>query len=590
MSITTTLSLRLHQTGFTLGLDIEELQLGPTKLTVPWIDPYKLVCRLSELDKLDCLHGNNSLTEFWRRYAKEEPGHFAFEEARENRLNLAKTIPFYSHGDEGRGKRKRSVLIWSLRGCVGKGTEHFKSRHSESAQAQRMGLNFAGSLTSRFVHVAIPKNVYGKNSEPIWDDLARNIAGSYRKLQVAGFDHFGERYHAVCIGLTGDNPFLAKVGHLERSFARAPKKAIDTGAVHGICWMCLAGTATVPYENLNTNPEWIHTVGERLPWSTLPPFLKGLGMDDTHNDMAPRMLLFDIWHNFHGGIGKHMVSSTVAEIIPHMEPPSIDKKLELINESYNFWRKESKLKLHAGILDKELFGLEGGLQAVPTGAWSMFNDTRVLMSFLEWFLEQRRLYIPNNISEEALVGIRYANHAFRVLYNSGYWLTAEECKDAGSAGMKFLQSYARLAAVTLKESRLRYPLMPKIHYCHHSFRDLMTSDLAWTRSPLAGSVQLDEDNVGRVARLHRRCGTHKIMLRTLQRWQVAASLALFPEKRCRHHEHLFRFGRPPQFIRSMVLAGFWDDSAGPFWDATFRPINPSSDQSGAFDIHLHANQ
>ena len=464
--------LRLNQTGFTLKLDIEELSLGPTKVTVPWIDPYKLVCRLSELDKLDALHGSNNLAEWWRRFAKEEPGHFAFEEARQHNLDLTKTIPFYSHGDEGRGKRKRSVLIWSLRGCVGKGTEHFRKSHSETAQAQRMGLNFAGSLTSRFVHVAIPKSAYGKHAEPLWDDLASHIAASY------GFEHFGERYYAVCVGLTGDNPFLAKVAHLERSFSRAPKKAIDTAAVHGICWQCLAGTANVPYENLNINPEWIHTVGERLPWATMPPFLKGLGTGDSYNHMAPRMLLFDIWHNFHGGIGKHMVSSTVAEVIPLMEPPSIEKKFELLNESYHAWRQESKLKLHAGSLDKELFGLEGGLQTVPTGAWSKFNDTRVLMCFLEWFLEQRRLYIPNHITEEAIFGIRWANHAFRVLYNSGFWLTPEECKDAGVAGMKFLASYGRLAAATLKESRLRYPLMPKIHYCHHSFRDLMTSTLA----------------------------------------------------------------------------------------------------------------
>ena len=522
--------LRLSATGYALDVEIRTIKAGPKFIEIPFLDPYDMVSCLARHDQLHRLHGKNNLLEFWRRFSKVQPDCWVFQAAVAGRINLATTIPFYSHGDEGRGKRKKGILIWSMRGCVGEGTNLFKEDHDEAAKADRMGLNMSGSMTSRFLHIAVPKSVYGKNSGPVWDDIALHISRSYYRLQTEGFEYQGRMFHAVCLGLTGDNPFLAKAGHLERSFARVAKKTGDA-VCNGICWQCLAGTPIVPFENLNLHPEWSHTMYETLPWIDHPPFLQGLQHPE-NDPMAPRLFAFDVWHNMHGGMAKHMIASTIAEIVPNMEENSLEKRIQEIDKTYQVWRKTSKLTLHCGHLDRELFGIESGLQVCPTGMWTKFNDSRILMTFLEDFLKSRQAYVPTEITEEALAGISAANKCFGTLYRSGFWLTTVEATTAGNAGMRFLASYARLACWTLEHGRIRYPLMPKIHYLHHAFRTMLleATHLVWVPNALGTSVQLDEDFVGRVARISRRVGSGLLMQRTLERYLVAANLALFPEE------------------------------------------------------------
>ncbi|OLQ11224.1 hypothetical protein AK812_SmicGene4984 [Symbiodinium microadriaticum] len=400
----------LQQSGHALKVDIDFITVTTARGTakIPWLDPYKMVSCLGRNDKLHLLHGGNNLLEWWRRFSKVEPGHRVFAAAARGEISLQRAIPFFSHGDEGRGKKKKGILIWSLRGCVGFGTRQFKEFHSEAEQCNRMGLNMTGSMSSRFLHVAVPKSVYGKQAEPVWDDIGYNIATSYKRLEQEGFvASDGKQYYAVCVGLTGDNPFLAKIGHLERSFARVSKRSGED-VCQGICWRCLAGTPNIPFENLNLNPEWCYTVDEVLPWSQLPAFLQGLGFQD--EDMrAPRFLEFDIWHKFHGGTGKHIAASTVAEILPNLDVGSIDFKFCILAKAYDSWRQKSKLTLHIGHFDRELFGMEQGYQVLPAGCWSKFDDTRILLCFLEDFLRDRALYVPTEITEEALVCIAAAN-------------------------------------------------------------------------------------------------------------------------------------------------------------------------------------
>ena len=81
------------------------------------------------------------------------------------------------------------------------------------------------------------------------------------------------------------------------------------------------------------------------------------------------------------------------------------------------------------------------------------------------------------------------------------------------------------AQASLLQNRLRFPLMPKIHYLHHGFRDMLvlSRQHPWVPNMLHSSVQLDEDMVGRVARLSRRVGSHLLMRRTLQRYLILRS-------------------------------------------------------------------
>ena len=100
-------ALRLQCAGYALQVDIDSIEAGPHK-SIPWIDPFKMMTCLAETDKLHLLHGDHDLMEFWRRFAKVQPNHRVFDLAAGGSLKLGSTIPIYSHGDEGRGKKKKA--------------------------------------------------------------------------------------------------------------------------------------------------------------------------------------------------------------------------------------------------------------------------------------------------------------------------------------------------------------------------------------------------------------------------------------------------------------------------------------------------
>ena len=216
-----------------------------------------------------------------------------------------------------------------------------------------------------------------------------------------------------------------------------------------------------------------------------------------------------------------------------MPGSSLDGKLTHISDAYQAWRKITKLKLHTARINRETFGLENGLKVSPVGSWSKFSDTRVLLCFLEDYLRDQLTFTPNDITIAMLTAVTAANVTFRGLYGSGFWLTKEEASRCAGAGMRFLHAYATVANLCVVAGRLRFPMAPKIHYLHHSFRQLyLQKDLMdWSPSPLRCSVQLDEDLVGKVARISRRVGNFLQMQRTMQRYKVAAHLALEKKER-----------------------------------------------------------
>ena len=265
-----------------MGVPLEYIQAGGEE--IPWLDPYSMVSWLASTNRLELLTGGIDILEFWKRFAKTQPDCPVLTQG----LNLARVIPFLSHGDEGRTKKKRGILLWSLRGVAGSGTRYFKERCPEE-QAIQMPLNLDESLRSRFLHAAVPNRLYHDN-EACWYDLSAEIGRSYRKLQFEGFEYNGQRWFAACVGLTGDAPFLSKAACLRRNFLRFARKANPKSNKDpiGICFCCLAGTKNVDFEELGLRPKWLETMATApLPWDRDPPFLQALG------DLRPGFLQYE---------------------------------------------------------------------------------------------------------------------------------------------------------------------------------------------------------------------------------------------------------------------------------------------------------
>ena len=116
-----------------------------------------------------------------------------------------------------------------------------------------------------------------------------------------------------------------------------------------------------------------------------------------------------------------------------------------------------------------------------------------------------------------------ANALMRGLYGSGVWIKSSRAKHFAGFGLAFLQAYSRCASRAYNQGLRRFPLHPKLHFCHHLLMELLCQAQIsnWCLSPLCFSVQLEEDFIGKPSRISRRVSSKRHCLRTLQRLMLA---------------------------------------------------------------------
>ena len=120
-----------------------------------------------------------------------------------------------------------------------------------------------------------------------------------------------------------------------------------------------------------------------------------------------------------------------------------------------------------------------------------------------------------------------ANEFLRGLYAEGLFIGPRHAAYLAKCGFRFLKAYMWLATASYERKLPRFPFQPKFHYVHHLVWDLQqySSQRIWALNPICTSVQMQEDLVGRVARVSRRVSPITVSLRTLERVQLAARAA-----------------------------------------------------------------
>ena len=321
----------LRKYGLACKVQIDTKNLGPKQLAdFPYIKlsswfQYlttariaRQFCGVSSLQKM-----KRVLAEFWKRYQAVHPNHDIFQRARQGALDLPSTIPYFSHSDEGRAYKKEALWIFSVHGCLGRGTLAFLKRRKHKAPLHRneMGLNFVGqSLSTQFIFSTLLRET-ATDHPGVLQSLLKIFAEDAQVLFRQGFQtQEGHQLWAAHLGSKGDLPALGKVGNFVRTFSHVPRAPKSRKPCEGICFRCLAGQEKnerngkedFPFEDLSRSPAWVSTIDRVEPWNTFPPLLEGAPVD---RDQPSSFYCIDLWHVFHLGIAKHFVGSSLAVIV-----------------------------------------------------------------------------------------------------------------------------------------------------------------------------------------------------------------------------------------------------------------------------------
>lgn len=117
---------------------------------------------------------------------------------------------------------------------------------------------------------------------------------------------------------------------------------------------------------------------------------------------------------------------------------------------------------------------------------------------------------------------RAINYSQSALHHAGFWIESSGAHRIASSGMTFIQAYAKLAKLCAEQRLLLFPILPKIHFLWHIYHQLRweSTFASWTVSPLATSVPMDEDFIGRYARLTRRVHPLRTIPASMFRYRV----------------------------------------------------------------------
>lgn len=116
---------------------------------------------------------------------------------------------------------------------------------------------------------------------------------------------------------------------------------------------------------------------------------------------------------------------------------------------------------------------------------------------------------------------RAMNLALMFMYSSGFFIERDQGIQLSKLIMSCLQNYTKCARLTWEQGYHRFGLMPKLHYLHHSAYKLQCESsqpsCCWVLNPMGASNQVEEDFIGRPARLSRRINIRQLHLRVVQR-------------------------------------------------------------------------
>ena len=284
------------------------------------------------LEKMpECLVGtcgdvSSQLKSFWAFY---EQNHSTHEVFKHHRNELDRCVPLALFGDEGRGAKRGSFLIWSIESLLG--LEDLPDDWNCDCAAQLAKLPFSGvgfckpekqdvddaflkragkqmtnykhhSYLTRHLLFGVPHWKYKSNNVVVEKHL-ECLANECRSLFFDGVHVRGQCYFGVIVACKGDMKHMIQMG-IERSYHK-----LKGGMM---CSWCHAGAPTVEFEETNDEPDWAETLFQTRPWPAhAPPILCSIPFDDGSPE---RLFALDAFHCVKVGVGRDLCGSMIVSL------------------------------------------------------------------------------------------------------------------------------------------------------------------------------------------------------------------------------------------------------------------------------------
>lgn len=500
---------------------------------------------------------------FWERWECLHPNHEIFRIR--DKESLGRTLPMLVHGDEGRGPKRQAVMCLSAASILGHGVAT-KSKRGNRSDVQLM--NYIGhTFITRFLLGILPKKAY-ENCPAAFHQFVRKFAEDLRCLATDGVisSITGQTHYVAVLHIKGDWPFLAKVGELTRSFSNQPKQASSQKPCTGICHYCLAGRPDIPFEDMSMDAEWQFSVGVERPWKSTPVIFK-----IPHDDTFPESFLAaDPFHTWHLGEGRNFVANCVAMMLEQAPVGNVETKLDWLFLDYQRYCKSHRRQCYAMRFNANLFRIGNDF---PTGSWTKGNFTTSLVKWVDHFMNARRNSYPANSAWQLAVSHRVEVHVrsfvhivggwflfwrfmlcwwifpskpytfqssiqlhtheaqaahtinsvWSRLYLQPLWVPSRDAQSIAQQAFVYMDLFMQLAGIASQQSETMWLLNSKCHMLSHIFKAFnWEAELAeYALNPLSLGVQMEEDLIGKSARINRHVAPALQIQRTMQRYLVA---------------------------------------------------------------------
>ena len=419
-----------------------------------------------------------------------------------------------------------------------------KHKRARCREAEKKGLAAGGTLDPEMAIVASKQQGSSskcrENFAPesfLSDKFTRNALSS--KLPGAtwqssgansgdhGVDVSGETFKVAVLGMKGDMKWFAAIGCLTRYHGKKGRKR----SLH-MCNECLAGVASMPYEDMSFRPKWARSLWAERPWDgeLNPPPLLVVPFDQS----APeRMYHRDVFHITKQGVWRHFIGSVLVVLVQWRyfkvrgESNAAPVQLQRAHSYFVMWcgafRKIPALRSFTKAL----------LMWKSSWAYPWANvkgsDSTLLMKWLaDWLpnmVREARHHEHAEIFEIMCQTAKAGAEFMGDMYNHGAWLSRPCAMKMYESGDKFLTGYTLFAQRFLKMNFCAFNLIPKCHMMKHVLVDTMlalTHGDEYTLNPMTMGCEVNEDLTGKTCRLSRRLDTRTMQRRLLELYLVKA--------------------------------------------------------------------